>query len=176
MIGQAEEDNDIKFTKKRLEIHNKVGAKALMLEMPDGSLVSPHLQPRLSKDVEPIQLLMLYRPSKYDEEDSKKTTELDIGMAKALMVSFINNFDTEGFAPEDVQEARDIIEAKFAKAKRAVLVPPSELPNVCELAKHDEFLMAQTKRTFGDLEAHEKKIQEALHRPVDPKKPTAEGM
>jgi hypothetical protein len=161
-IGQAENPEDIRFTKTRLHIHRQMGAKAIMLEMEDGSLVTAHMQPRLSPTSNPILLHMCFRPLKYDESEGKKTTEMDKAQARALIMSYIDNFDREGFNPKDVQEARGILQQRFAKAKRVLLVPPENLPNLIELARMDPLLRKQVENDYGPLEAHEQKINAAL--------------
>lgn len=167
MVGQADNVNDIQFTAKRLHIHRQAGLKAIMLKTPDGSLVTPHIQPRLSKDVDPIQLLMLYKPPKFDKESLGKTTSMDKDLAKSLMLSFVDNFDREGFAKEDVQEARQITEEKFSKAVEVLLVPPENLPDMCALAQHDPLLKKQVEKTYGSIDAHSRMINEALRKPIE---------
>ncbi|PJC36834.1 hypothetical protein CO046_03740 [Candidatus Peregrinibacteria bacterium CG_4_9_14_0_2_um_filter_53_11] len=163
-IGQAEADDEegLRFTQKRLEIHNRMGAKAIMLQMEDGSLVSPHMQPRLSAESNPILLLMLFRPPTYDKSAIGTTEEMDLGRAKAFVQAYFNNFRQEGFEESDIAEAEAIVMAKFARAKRAVLVAPNQLPDITELAKDDPDLMAQVKKDYIDPEAHAAAIKAAF--------------
>ena len=161
-IGQADNDSDIRFTKTRLHIHRQMGAKAIMLEMEDGSLLTAHMQPRLSPTSNPILLHMCFRPLRFSEEEGKKTTVMDKELAKSLVMSYIDNFDREGFAPKDVQDARQILLDRFAKAKRVVLLPPENLPNIVELARMDPLLKKQVVNDYGSMEAQEAKIRKAL--------------
>lgn len=161
-IGQADNESDMRFTKTRLHIHRQMGAKAIMLEMEDGSLLTAHMQPRLSPTSSPILLHMCFRPLRYDEAEGRKTTEMDKGLARSLIMSYIDNFDREGFDPNDVQEARQILQERFARAKRVLLVPPENLPNLCELARMDPLLRKQVERDYGSVEAQEARIKKAF--------------
>lgn len=161
-IGQADNEDDIRFTKTRLHIHRQMGAKAMILEMEDGSWVTAHMQPRLSPTSNPILLHMCFRPLKYDENEGKKTTEMSKAQAKALVMSYIDNFNREGFDPKDVEEARQILKDRFARAKRVLLVPPENLPNLVEMARMDPLLKKQVENDYGSLETQEKKIKAAL--------------
>jgi hypothetical protein len=161
-IGQADNESDMRFTKTRLHIHRQMGAKAIMLEMEDGSLVTAHMQPRLSLTSNPILLHMCFRPLRFNEEEGRKTTVMDKDLARSLVMSYIDNFDREGFDKKDVQEAREILQDRFAKAKRILLVPPENLPNICELARMDPLLKKQVENDYGSVEAQEARIKKAL--------------
>jgi len=154
-IGQAKatDKRALYFTRLRLEIHNRMGAKAIMLEMEDDSLVSPHMQPRLDKDSDPVLLLMLFRPPTYDKSAIGTTEEMDLERAKAFFQAYFDNFRRVGFNEKDIAEAEAIVMEKFARAKKAVLVPPHKLPDITELAKADPDLMAQVKKKYGDPKA-----------------------
>ncbi|MEW6722770.1 MAG: hypothetical protein AB1324_05910 [Candidatus Micrarchaeota archaeon] len=160
--GQADNADDIRFTNLRLHIHRQHGAKAMILEMEDGSWVSAHMQPRLSADSNPIILHMLFRPLKFDEADTKRTTTMDIATAQSLIMSYIDNFDREGFDPKDVDEARKILLERFSKAKRVLLVPPEELPDISAMARMDPLLREQVERDYGSMELQEERIRSAL--------------
>lgn len=168
MIGQGDNPDDIRYTKKRLDIHRKLGAKAIMLRMEDGSLETAHLQPRLSADSNPIQLTMMYRPLHYDKSKLGQEEPMDKSLAQALIMSYVDNFDREGFDPKDVAEARQILLEKFNRAKEAVLLPPEKLPTITELAKHDSLLRAQVERDYGSIEEQEALIKEALSQEENP--------
>lgn len=161
-IGQADNESDIRFTKTRLHIHRQMGAKAIMLEMEDGSLVTAHMQPRLSPTSNPILLHMCFRPLRFSEEEGRKTTIMDKDLARSLVMSYIDNFDREGFGKKDVQEARQILQDRFAKATRALLMSPENLPNICELAKMDPLLMRQVENDYDSLGTQEARIKKAL--------------
>jgi hypothetical protein len=165
MIGQGDNPNDIRYTKKRLDIHRKLGAKAIMLRMEDGSLETAHLQPRLSADSNPIQLTMMYRPLHYDKSKINTEEPMDKSLAQSLIMSYIDNFIREGFDPKDVEEARQILLEKFSRAKEAVLLPPEKLPTITELARHDPLLRAQVERDYGSLEEHEALVKKSLSEP-----------
>ena len=167
-IGQADNESDMRFTKTRLHIHRQMGAKAIMLEMDDGSLLTAHMQPRLSPTSNPIMLHMCFRPLKYDEAEGKKTTVMDKGLARSLVMSYIDNFDREGFDKKDVQEARQILQERFARAKRVLLVPPENLPNICELARMDPLLKKQVETDYGSLKTQEERIRKALTERPEP--------
>jgi hypothetical protein len=166
MKGQGSDEESIRFTEKRLKIHGATGAKAIMLQMPDGSLVTPHMQPSLGEDAEAIKLLLMFRPAKYNADKLDQIDPMDIKDAYAAAMAFINNFDTEGFDAKDVQEARDEVEGLFKKAQKAVLYPPTQVPDVHTLAKSDPKLAEFLQRDYGDLGDHEKLAQLALSRKV----------
>ncbi len=161
-IGQALEADAIKFTRQRLFIHNRSGMMAMMLDMGSGSLVTAHIQPRLSSDTEPIILHTLYRPLMTEGIDMGRIREIDPEAGYNLMMAFIDNFDREGFNPGDVAEGRAILQSRFAAAKRVLLVPPSELPTIIELSEHDPLLKAQVVRDYGSVEEQKERIETAL--------------
>lgn len=161
-IGQGATDEDIRFTEQRLKIHNQSGAKAIMLKMKDGSMISPHLQPSLGEGAKAIKLLLLFRPAKYDEKRLGEIDDVDLQEAKRLVMAFVDNFDTEGFDAVEVQKARETVQGWFDNAQGAVLYPPSKLPTVTELAAQDPFLAAQCQDDFGDLAEHAQKVKQAL--------------
>ncbi len=161
-VGMGDNASDIKFTKTRLHIHRQMGARAMMLEMEDGSLVTAHIQPRLSLASNPILLHMLFRPLHFEQKDMYQTSEMDKGLARSLVMSYMDNFDREGFGTDDVQEARLILQGRFAKARRVLLVPPETLPNMIELARMDPLLKRQVENDYGSLERQEAKIKKAL--------------
>ncbi len=161
-IGQADNEDDMRFTKTRLHIHRQMGAKAMILEMEDGTWVTAHMQPRLSPTSNPILLHMCFRPLKYDESEGKKTTQMDKAQAKALVMSYIDNFNREGFDPKDVEDARKILLDRFARANKVLLVPPENLPNLVEMARMDPLLKKQVENDYGSLDEHEKRIKAAL--------------
>jgi len=149
-IGQAFSDDDIRFTKTRLHIHRQMGAKAMILEMEDGSWVTAHLQPKMSPTSNPIRLNMMFRPVKFDESEGKKTTEIPKAQAQAMVMSYIDNFNREGFPDEDVDWARQILKKDFARAVKVLLVAPEDLPNIVEMARMDPLLKEQLERDLKE--------------------------
>jgi hypothetical protein len=170
--GQGESPEDIRYTETRLKVHGQTGAKAIMLKMPDGRLISPHYQPSLGEGAEAIKLLLLYRGAQYDAGKLNDVEDIDKKEAERLLMAFIGNFDTEGFDAADVDEGRQLMKKWFAEAESAVLVPPSQLPDVVEMAKQDPLLKELTERDYGDLDEQAAKIAEALtNKPEKPEKP-----
>lgn len=160
--GQGETDEDIRYTETRLKVHGQTGAKAIMLKMKDGTMISPHYQPSLGEGAEAIKLLLLYRRAKYDAGKLNEVEEISKEEAERLLMAFIGNFDTEGFDASDVDEGRQLMKKWFAEAESAVLVPPAQLPDVVEMAKQDPLLKELTERDYGDLDEQAKKIKAAL--------------
>lgn len=157
--GQGNTDDDIRFTAKRLKIHEMTGAKAIMLRMKDGSLLSPHYQPALGQDSEPIKLLLLFRRTSYDATTLHQIEDIAKDEAERLLLAFIDNFDTEGFDSCEVNHARSLIKSWFEMAESAVLVPPTLVPDIVTMAQHDSILRDYVHRTFGPLDEHGKRVQ-----------------
>lgn len=160
--GQGTSDEDILFTKKRLKIHEMTGAKAIMLRMNNGSLMSPHYQPALSKNSESIKLLLLFRRTSYDAAKLQEEEDIAKDEAERLLLAFIGNFDTEGFDTANVEYVRSLMKSWFNDADSAVLVPPTRLPDIITMAKDDPVLQACAVREFGSLDAHAARVRSIL--------------
>jgi len=170
MKGMGPDEESIRFTEKRLRIHNRMGAKIMMLEMEDGTLLNAHLQPRLTPTTQPIILHMMFRPKNYDSSKIGETEMMDKGMAEKLVMSFVDNFDVEGFDKKDVEFARTIMRERLANTKRVLLLPPEKVPNIIELAKMDPILMEQVVHDYGSLGKLEAMIKSATDKPDGPVK------
>ncbi len=166
-IGQASDEDAIRYTKERLVTHGRTGAKTIMLRMKDGKLISPHLQPALSSDAKAIKLLLSYRPAKYDAGKLDQVEQMDFDEGKRVVNAFIDNFDTEGFNKDEVEKARQQVAEWFANTASVELWPPAQLPTVVELAKQDPFLMSQCEDDFGDMDAHAALVSEAFGQKTD---------
>lgn len=166
MLGQAEDPDDIRFTSTRLDIHASLGFKALVLELEDGQIVNLHMQPKLSEDSQPVQLLMLYRPDNYLSQPPSATIEIDKEIAASLEESFLQSLTAEGFDAKSIEEAREALRDKISRTKRAVLMPVREVPDITKLAQGDPSLAAQIERDYGCTpEEHLKKVKKALKTP-----------
>jgi len=159
-VGQADDEEGIRFTRQRHEVFAKIGAMAVMIELEDGTWLNPIIQPRLSADTNPIMLHMFFRP--FSEEASKVEREMDRELAKRIALAYIDNFEREGFDKNDVDEARKEVLGRFERAKRVLLIPPQRLPTIIELAKSDPVLMKQIERDYGSFESHAKLVERAL--------------
>lgn len=157
--GQGATDDEIRFTAQRLKIHEMTGAKAIMLRMKNGSLMSPHYQPALSKDSQPIKLLLLFRRTSYDASKLHEEEDIKKEEAERLLLAFIGNFDTEGFDKDDVMRVRTIMKNWLEDADSAVLVPPTMLPDIVTMAKNDPVLHACAMREYGSLTEHMKRLE-----------------
>lgn len=160
--GQGTSPADIRYTQERLRVHQQTGAKAIMLRMPNGALISPHYQPSLGEGAEAIKLLLLYRPNQYDASALDQEESITKEEAERLLMAFIGNFDTEGFDPAQVDEGRQLIQGWFKDAESAVLVPPTAVPDVIQMAAQDPLLRQLKKRDYGNLMQHDKRIARAL--------------
>ena len=87
---------------------------------------------------------------------------MDKELAKSVALSYIDNFDREGFDKKDVDEARREVLGRFGRAKRVLLVDPQNLPTIVELAKSDPILRAQIERDYGSFDAYAELIKKAL--------------
>ncbi|GEM_PF-2385621 len=160
-VGQANDEKGIQFTKQRHEVFRKIGAKAVMIECEDGSLLNPIIQPRLSADTNPVMLHMFLKL--FPGEASKgEGIEMDKELAKSIALSYIDNFDREGFDKQDVDEARQEVLRRFGRANRVLLIDPQDLPTIVELAKNDPVLRAQIERDYGLFDAHAELVKKAL--------------
>jgi len=168
MVGQAEDPDEIRFTQVRLNIHAALGAKAVMLELENGGFVSPHMQPKLSEDSDPIQLLMLYRPDDYLTQDASATVEMTKETAAMLENAFLDSLQSEGFNQQSIDEARQVLQDKLSRTKRALLMPVWEVPQITEVAKNDPLLAKQIERDYGcSVEEHAANVKKALEEPTN---------
>ncbi|MCI0562966.1 MAG: GNAT family N-acetyltransferase, partial [Nitrososphaera sp.] len=159
-IGQAKNEEEIRYTRSRLDIHQRHGALTLMIDTGSGCWITPHLQPKLSEDSDTLLLHLLYRKLRIDQR-LDKITEIDKDLARALLKAYIYNFEHQSTESE-LQEMRGNMESRFAAAKRFILVPPDQLPDMGKLASMDPMLAEQVRRDYGSIEEHEKKIKKAL--------------
>jgi hypothetical protein len=146
--GLGEDRESIRFTDKRLSIHNRAGGRVMMGKTADGELVNLHLQPRLTKDSAPIALHVMFRPLSYEEGDEAKAGMMKKSDAESMMMGWIENFRREGFDPIDVKEAEDEIKKRFARCAEIVLLPASEVPDAVTLAKTDPILEEQLLKMY----------------------------
>ncbi|MDD5340560.1 MAG: hypothetical protein PHV13_04920, partial [Candidatus ainarchaeum sp.] len=166
MIGQGRKRFDMWFSRIRLQIHKRNWVLPVMLEMGDGTLMNPWLQPALGDGKQPYFQHILYRPSSFEGFSRDEISALDPSLAKSLLTSLAGNFRCEGYDPT---AALRIIDERFSMAKRVLLVPPDRLPNIVELAEKDPLLAAQAKREYGRLDRHAKKIADVLENgPIGP--------
>lgn len=156
MKGQAGDAEAAAFTYDRLDTHHSVGSRIMMLEMPDGSLLTPHLQPALGDEADPIQLHFMVRFPTYDAaamgEAVRWESSSDQKTARDLVQSFFDNFEREGFAKADVDAARSEIMGRFDRAARVVFLPPEQTPDMLQLAAWDPLLRDQVIKDYGSLE------------------------
>lgn len=157
--GQGTSDDEIRFTAKRLKIHEMTGAKAIMLRMKNGSLMSPHYQPALSRDSAPIKLLLLFRRHSYDAAKLHEEEDIEKEEAQRLLLAFIGNFDTEGFEKSEVDRVRTLMKSWLATADSAALIPPTKLPDIVTMAKDDPVLRDYAEREYGSLTLHAQRLE-----------------
>lgn len=147
--GLGERPEDIQFTGKRLEIHNRAGGRVMMGVGAGGELINLHLQPRLTADSEPIALHMMFRPLRYEEGDELAAGTMKKADGEALLLAWVNNFRVEGFAERDVAEAEAEIQSRLARSERLVLLPAAEVPDAVTLAEKDPILEKQLLEMYG---------------------------
>lgn len=162
--GLGEDAESIKFTDKRLQIHNQAGGRVMMGMTAEGELVNLHLQPRLTADSEPIALHMMFRPLKYKEGDEMKRGEMPKADGESMLLAWVDNFRREGFAEKDVAEAEAEIRSRLARTEKIVLLPANEVPDAVTLAKTDTILEKQLLDMYGvkDLGAAREFYAEAM--------------
>jgi hypothetical protein len=146
--GLGANAEDIRFTARRLAIHNRTGGRVMMGVARDGRLINLHLQPRLTPESEPIALHMMFRPLSFEEGSEEKTSEMTKADVASMLKGWIDNFRLEGFREKDVAEAEQEIERRLAASEKIVLLPASELPDVVTLAKDDPILKKQILQMY----------------------------
>jgi hypothetical protein len=146
--GQADLEG-IDFTDKRLSLHNHAGAKVLLLRTANGAWVSPHLQPRLDVDKQPLKLQMVFRPNGAKPENRRVIEDVSLDLVCELMDAFIAKFEREVLAPEDVADARVYVSELLERATGALLVPAERVPDYAEAARMDPAIAEQIERDRG---------------------------
>lgn len=159
-IGQANDEQGIRETKARLRMHSSHGALTMMLDTGNG-LITPCVQPALSDDSNPLLMHLLFRERMINPDRLDRITEIDLRTAMNLMRSHAYSYEWQSTESEIVQMHRTI-DQRIGAAKRAILVPPRELPNIVELARMDPMLMAQVERDYGSIAEHSQRIKSAL--------------
>jgi hypothetical protein len=113
----------------------------------DNHYINLHLQPRLTKDSEPIALHLMYRPLL----DNKLSIieEIDKGTAKNIVIQgFLENFRREQFPDEDVNEVIEEIKERFHKSVKIVLLPAKDIPDSMTIAKTDSLFEKQLLKLY----------------------------
>jgi hypothetical protein len=165
--GFGESDEDIKFTTSRLVIHNRSGGRVMMgVNSSTGKYINLHLQPRLTKDSEPIALHLMFRSLDPKSTDFTKVAEdIDKQLAKDIVINgFLANFIKEGFDKNDVDDAIKEVSRRFDQSSRIILLPATMVPNAIEIAETDELFCKQLLKMYGlnTLDEAKKKFEDAV--------------
>ena len=141
--GLGETDTDIQFTHQRLMIHSKSGGMVMLgRDKASARLINLHLQPRLTKDTEPIALHLMLRTMGCSSV--QKPTVMTVDLARSIIVAgFLDNFIREGFDVADVDEAKAEINSRLDHCDEVHLLPASDVPDVITLAEGDALLTKQ---------------------------------
>jgi hypothetical protein len=134
----------------------------MFLEMPDGRLLSPQMTPKLSDDTDKMMMYLLFSPCEYADEDVRGRTTIDKGAAKAIIKAWIDNYDTEGFDRDYVNEARQFVTDRLKDAKGVCLLPAAEVPDMIKMAEYDDAVREQVEHEYGSLEARKQMMNKAL--------------
>jgi hypothetical protein len=160
-IGQADSETGIRETKTRLEINQRLGALALMLDAGSGCWVTPCFQPALSEHSNPILMHLLFRERQANPERLGGISEIDLGLARNLAAAYASTYAWQS-TPDEISEMDGFVDSRFAAAKRAILVPVEHLPDITALASADPMLRDQVERDYGQPGEHAKMIKTAL--------------
>jgi hypothetical protein len=165
-IGQADDERGIRETRTRLEIYQRLGALALMLDTGSDCWVTPCFQPALSEYSNPILMHLLFRERGVDSKRLGQVSEIDLELARNLASAYASTYAWQS-TPGEIVEMDGFIGARFAAAKRAILVPLGFLPNITELASMDPMLKTQVERDYGPVGEHAERIIRAISQ-MDP--------
>lgn len=166
-IGQAKTLDEIRFTLSRLKAHARMGARAVMLDMGEGRLLSPHIQPALRPKTRPVVLHLLFRPLRFEQARGSETEMMDAGFAHALVRAYFAALPKPAFNRQEAEGGWAEVDGLFGRAKGVLLIPPERLPDMAALARMDPRLRRQVERDFGPLDAHEARIKAAFDRAPD---------
>lgn len=134
---------EIKFTKQRLQVHCRAGGRIMLGVSNDGEFFNLHIQPRLTKDSQPIELHLMYR-------SNASVERVSIDMAKDIVIGFFDNFRREGVVDlGDIAEAQNEIENRLKSCHRIVLLDDSQVPDVVTLAETNQNLENQIFGMYG---------------------------
>lgn len=156
--GQADNIKEIQYTKKRLQIHGKGGAMAMMIDNGCGRLITPIILPRMNENTKPLMMHLLYRPIIAESD----ITEIEKKRAIEIISAYPNSFGLSETDRDSLIDSREWVERRLKLANRFLLVPISKLPDMIELAKDDSLLMEQIERDHGSFKEHSEKVKLAL--------------
>ncbi|MDD5172369.1 MAG: hypothetical protein PHF60_05025 [Candidatus ainarchaeum sp.] len=160
-IGQGHDAQDIRDTRKRLDIYGHLGALVLMLDAGSGCWITPCFQPALAENSNPLLMHLLFRERQIDYKRIAPVSEIDLELARNLARAYASSYDWQS-SPVEIDEMRGFMDTRFAAAKRAILVRPEDLPNMAVLASMDDVLKKQVERDYGSLSEHARRIERAL--------------
>ncbi len=160
-IGQADTETGIRETRTRLEVYQRLGALALMLDTGSDCWITPCFQPALSEYSNPILMHLLFRERQANPERLGGVSEIDLGLARNLAGAYASTYAWQS-TPAEISEMDGFIDTRFAAAKRAILVPVERLPNMATLASMDSVLKEQVERDYGPVDEHGARIKTAL--------------
>ncbi len=160
MIGQGNDEQSIRDTRTRLQIHQRMGALTLMIDAGSDCWITPHLQPRLSDDSNPLLMHLLFRQLQLDGVSTDQISEIDRDLATSLLRAYIYSFEHQSTEAE-IAEMLDNMNSRLTAGKRFILVPPDKLPDMVTLARNDPFLREQIERDHGSLDEHARKVKSA---------------
>ena len=160
ICGQATTPEEVRYTAKRLTIHEECGAKAILIKSrKNGTWINPHYQPSLSSERNGKKMLLLYKPSTSKKYDRKSVETIDMNMIHKIMTAYIENFRNEGFKESEINKAQNMFEDSILESDEAFLVPPTQTPSIVDFLKTDEFMRRIITASVGDIEKYEKHIR-----------------
>ncbi|MDO8553790.1 MAG: hypothetical protein Q7S22_03205 [Candidatus Micrarchaeota archaeon] len=161
MIGQANDEQSIRNTRTRLQIHQRMGALVLMIDAGSDCWITPHLQPKLSDDSNPLLMHLLFRRLQADGVHLNHICEIDRELATSFLRAYIYSFEHQSTTTE-IDEMRSNTDSRLAAGKRFILVPPDKLPDMVTLASNDPLLREQIERDYGSFDGHARKVKQVL--------------
>jgi len=165
-IGQGKDESAREFTKARLEIHQRNGERAVLLERDDGSLAPFWMQPPLTASSDPIMLHLLFQEAEPVKRDPENVGEMPKETLRDIISGMMNYF-SDGYFDSLMIEAKKVAELtengikesidgvtlatklmmrKIRDAKRVLLVPPTETETIDSYAQRCANLAQQIKR------------------------------
>jgi hypothetical protein len=158
--GRAATLEELRFTKTRHDIHNRVGGRPIMLVTATGAQQTAHHQPPLSRADASIMLLLMFRPVKFSPDDIGKRETPDRETMRATVEAFYDNFIREGFS--GAKKMKSTMMKRFDGAASIELIAPHLVGDIVALAKTDPDLRKQAERDYGSLDAFALRLGEAF--------------
>ncbi len=142
LSGVADSGGKPLEARTKLEMLSKQRLLPVMFDIGGGRWLAPAVQPALTAGARPLVMHLLFRPFDMDIRLKDGMCTLERVLAAKLVSAYIRSYDAMEKG-EGMQSAKEGMLARFDMARRAVLMHPSMLPPLSELAEADPLLRMQ---------------------------------